>query len=176
MEHWDLEGPVTLGEAEAILAELARFRDEPPPGDPTSAGCVIAMVTIVAIVLMPFVGQGFDLSSNTMLAIGVTLGAITVVGGAFGIFGDFFRRRTDALLDKRVSAIATYYPDGDQSRLLAETVRLLDGAYVVRGPATVPTFDSREVASRLGDALPYVERIEGFLKERREIYGVFTDR
>ena len=175
-ELTDLEGPVPPDEAEVIMAELTRARDEPPPGDAASAGCVLAMVSIIAIVLMPFVGRGFDLSSPQMLAIGVTLGVITVVGGAFGIFGGSLLRRTEASLEKRISSIASHYRDGDRSRLLAETVRLLDGAYVSRGPRTVRAFDPREAASRLGEALPYVERIEIFLVERREISGVFTER
>jgi hypothetical protein len=175
-EPSDLEGPVTPDEAEVIMAELGRARDEPPLGDAASAGCVLAMVSIIAIVLMPFAGSGFDLSSDQMLAIGVTLGVITVVGGAFGIFGGSLLSRTEARLEKRISSIESHYRDGDRSRLLAETVRLLDGAYVSRGPKTVQAFDPRETASRLGDALPYVERIEIFLVEKREINGVFTER
>ena len=162
-------------ETRAIVADLRRVRDRPPPADPSSGGCVVAIVAIVTAVLIPFIGLALSLSGGAMLGIGLGLGAIAVAGillGAFG--GGFVSGAVAGDVEEAIVELVTDYPDGDERRLRQAAIRILDGAYVSTGPTTVGTFEARDVAERLGDALPYVERIERILLERQEIYPVFT--
>ena len=43
----------TRPESKAVFDALVAFRDEPPPSDPTSAGCVVAIIAIIVLVFMP---------------------------------------------------------------------------------------------------------------------------
>ena len=165
--------PVEPDEAEAIVAELLQARDEVPPTDASSAGCVVAIVSIIAIVLIPFVERALDLSSGVLFGVGASLWLVAILGGAVGIFGGYKSGRSEARLNRRIGRIVSDSSE-DGSVRLAETVRLLEGAHVSRGPRTVPAFDVPEVASRLGAALPYVRRVERFLVDRQEIHPVFT--
>ena len=74
-------------ETRAIIADLRRVRDRPPPADPSSGGCVVAIVAIVTAVLIPFIGLALSLSGGAMLGIGLGLGAIAVAGILLGAFG-----------------------------------------------------------------------------------------
>ena len=166
---------MTPDEVSAVTADLRRLRNRPPPSDPTSVGCVVAIVAIITLVLMPFIGRALTLSGGAMLAIGIGLGAMAVVGGLIGIFGGgFVGRAVAGDVAQAIDALVSEYPHGEEGRYREAAIRLLDGAYVSAGPTTVSTFDREEVSERLGEALPYVERIERILLERGEINAVFT--
>jgi len=166
---------VMSAETRAIVADLRRVRDRPPPADPGSGGCVVAIVAIVTAVLIPFIGMAFSLSGGAMLGIGLSLGAIAVAGMLLGAFGGGFDSGAVARdVEEAIGELLTEYPDGDERALRQAAIRVLDGAYVSTGPTAVSAFDVAEVAERLGDALPYVERIERVLLEQQEIYPVFT--
>ena len=156
---------------------LVRLRDRPSPTDPSSAGYVVAIVAIITLVLMPFIGRAFDLSGGVMLGIGIALGLVVLGGGVLGIYGGGFVRgaiATDA--EEAIVELMVEWPDGDPTVMREAAIRILDGWSVSTGPATVETFDAKEVAIRLGPALSYVLGIERFLLERQEIYPVFTMR
>ena len=176
MEHpWSpSESPGGL-ERQEIMDTLARLRDRPPPTDPSSAGCVTAIVAIITLVLMPFIGQGFDLSSGAMLGIGIALGTVALLGGIFGIFGGALPRGAImADVEDAIQELMVEWPDGDPAVIREAAITILDQSTVSTGPVTVETFEAEEVAIRLGPALKYVLGIERFLLKRQEIYPVFT--
>ena len=158
-----------------IIDTLARLRDRPPPTDPSSGGCVAAIVAIITLVLMPFIGRGFDLSSNAMLGLGIALGLVVLLGGLLGIFGGgFVRGAISSDAEEAIQELMVEWPDGDPTVIREAAIRILYQSTVSTGPVTVKTFDAKEVAIRLGPALNYVLGIERFLLERQEIYPVFT--
>jgi hypothetical protein len=158
-------------EALAVVSALQRVRDRAPSSEPTSAGCVVAGVALVALVLMPVIGRALDLAGSTMMWLGIGLFLVTVVGGVSGLLGDSSGRGTIAAdVGEAIEQLVSLYPDGDEALRLEAAVLILDGAMVSTGP----TFDRSEVARRLGDALPYVERIERILLRSDEIDPVFT--
>ena len=55
------------------IATLARVRDRPQPSDPRSAGCVASVVAVITLLIMPFIGPGFDLSGGAILGLGIVL-------------------------------------------------------------------------------------------------------
>ena len=162
-------------ERQEIIDTLERLRDGPPPSDPSSAGCVAAIVAIITLVLMPFFGQGFGLSSGAMLGIVSALGLVALIGGIFGIFGGALPRgAVIAEVEDAIQDLMVEWPDGDPAVILEAAIKILDGSMVSTGPVSVETFDAEEVAIRLGPALNYVLRIERFLLGRQEIYPAFT--
>ncbi len=162
-------------ERQEIIDTLERLRDGPPPSDPSSAGCVAAIVAIITLVLMPFFGQGFGLSSGAMLGIGSALGLVALIGGIFGIFGGALPRgAVIAEVEDAIQELMVEWPDGDPAVIREAAIKILDGSMVSTGPVSVETFDAEEVAIRLGPALKYVLGIERFLLKRQEIYPVFT--
>ena len=162
-------------ERQEIIDTLERLRDGPPPSDPSSAGCVTAIVALITLVLMPFFGQGFDLSSGTMFGIGVALGLVALLAGIFGIFGGALPRgAVIAEVEKAIQELIVAWPDGDPAVIRRAAIKILDGSMVSTGPTSIETFDAQEVAILLGPALPYVLGIERFLLERQEIYPAFT--
>ncbi len=157
------------------MDSLERLRDRPPPTDPSGGGCVVAIVAIITLVLMPFIGRGFDLSSGAMLGLGIALGLATLLGGLLGIFGSgFYRGAIAADVEDAVQELMVEWPDGDPAVIRDAAITILDQSTVSTGPVTVETFDAKEVAIRLGPALNYVLGIERFLLKRQEIYPAFT--
>ena len=127
------------------------------------------------LVLMPFIGRGFDLSSGAMLGFGIALGLVVLLGGLIEVFGGgFFRGAIATDAEEAIQELIVEWPDGDADVILEAAIRMLDGSTASSGPVTVETFDAKEVAVRLGPALSYVLGIERFLLERQEIYPVFT--
>ena len=162
-------------ERQEIINTLASLRDRPPPTDPSSGGCVAAIVAIITLVLMPFIGRGFDLSSGAMLGLGIALGLVVLLGGLLGIFGSgFYRGAIASDAEDAIQELMVEWPDGDPAVIREAAITILDQSTVSTGPATVETFNAKEVAIRLGPALNYVLGIERFLLERQEIYPVFT--
>ena len=159
-------------ERQEMIDTLARVRDRPPPTDPSSGGCAVAIVAIITLVLMPFIGRGFDLSKGAMLGLGIALGLGALVGGFLGIFGGgFVRGAIVADVEEAIEELMVEWPGGDPAVIREAAIRILDQSTVSTGPVT---FDAKEVAIRLGPALNYVLGIERFLLERQEIYPVFT--
>ena len=176
-----MENPRSPGDApgglerQEIIDALARLRDRPPRSDPSNGGCVVAILAIITLVLMPFIGRGFDLSSGAMLGLGIGLGLVALLGGTFGIFGGALPRGAAvAEAEEAIQELMVEWPDGDPDVIRDSAITILDGSTVSTGPVTVETFDAKEVAIRLGPALNYVLGIERFLLERQEIYPVFT--
>ena len=176
-----MENPRNPGESpgglerQEIIDALARLRDRPDPTDPSAGGCVVAIVAIITLVLMPFFGRGFDLSSGAMLGIGIALGIVALLGGIFGIFGGGFPRGAImADVEEAIQELMVEWPDGDPAVIREAAITILDQSTVSTGPVTVETFDAKEVAIRLGPALNYVLGIERFLLKRQEIYPAFT--
>ena len=101
---------------------------------------------------------------------------MTVLGGGLlGIFGSgFFRGAVAGDAEEAIDQLVAAYPYGDPAILLQAAVRILDQSTVSTGPTTVETFDSEEVAVRLGDALAFVLQVERILLQRKEIYPCFT--
>ncbi len=162
-------------ERQEIIDTLARLRDRPPPTDPSSGGCVAAIVAIITLVLMPFIGRGFDLSSGAMLGLGIALGLVVLLGGLLGIFGSGFVRGAIASdAEDAIQELMVEWPDGDPTVIREAAIRILYQSTVSTGPVTVETFEAKEVAIRLGPALNYVLGVERFLLEREQIYPVFT--
>ena len=96
-------------------------------------------------------------------------------GGLLGIFGGAFVRGAVASdVGEAIDELAAAYPNGDPGILLQAAVRILDGSTVSTGPATVETFDRKQVAERLGDALAYLLSVERILLQQDEIYPCFT--
>ncbi len=157
------------------MADLRRVRDRPPPSDPRSAGCVVAIVALVTLALLPFIRPALSLSGGTVLAVGVGLAAIALVGVLIGFFGGGFVAGSVASdVEEAIDELLAGDSAGDEDTVRQAAIRILDGAHVSTGPTTVGTFNVRKVATRLGDALPVVERIERVLLERQQIYPVFT--
>ena len=157
-----------------IVAALAAVRNRPPPKDPSSIGCLGAMVAAVGIVLLLLMPPT-SLSSIARWGIGATLGLIALGGSMLGIFGSgFVRGGVAGDVEEAIDQLLAAYPNGDPAILRQAAVRILDQSMVSTGPTTVGTFDSEEVAVRLGDALSYVLEVERILLERNEIYPCFT--
>ncbi len=158
-----------------IVAALTAVRNRPPPKDPSSIGCIGAIVATVAIVLLPLVARWTALSSTALWGIGIALGLTVLGGGLLGIFGSGFVRGAVADdAEEAIDQLVAEYPDGDPAILRQATVRILDQSSVSTGQVTVGTFDREEVAARLGDALAYVLRVERILLQRNETYPCFT--
>lgn len=161
----------------AVLEELRRVRDQPPPSEPTSGGCALAIVALVTIVLMPFIGRGFDLSGGVMAGLGAVLALIALAGGLVGLLGGgghggAVARDVDRALGELLAARAK----GDEGRSRAAAVRLLErmGADAGTGASGVPESEVRTLAERLADARAYVERVERILRAEGEIGPVLT--
>jgi len=158
-----------------IVEALAAVRNRPPPKDPSSIGRIAAIVALVAMALLPLVARFTALSSTALWGTGVALGLTLLFGGLLGIFGGGFVRGAVAHdVDEAIDRLVAGYPQGDTAILLQAAVCILDGSTVSTGPVTVGTFDRKEVAERLGDALGYVLEVEGLLLQRKEIYPCFT--
>ena len=137
----------------------------------------MAIVAIITLVLMPLIGQGLALSGGAMLGSGIVLGTVALMGGLLGIFGGGAARGANGTdVTRAIEELLSEYPGGDERRYREAAIRILDGAYLSRGPAMVLAFDRQEVADRLAETLPYVERIERILLERNDIRAVFTRR
>lgn len=161
----------------AVLADLSRLRDQPPPSDPAAGGCSLASVAIILIVLMPFVGQALDLSGSVMARAGAALALTALVGGLVGLLGGGMKRGAlSREVESAIEDLVAAYPDGDELRRRRAAVLILDRAFMTVGPTTTSSFDPDLVKERLGETLPYVERIERMLVERNEIYPVFISR
>ncbi len=176
MEHPRSPGDALVGlERQEIMDTLARLRDRPPPSDPSSAGCVVAIVATLTLVLVPFIGLAIDLSGGAMLGIGIGIGLVALVAGLLGIFGGgFVRGAVVADVEEAIEELIVEWPAGDPAVIREAAIRILDQRSVSTGPVSVETFDAKEVAIRLGPALNHVRGIERFLLERQEIYPVFT--
>lgn len=175
----NLEGdrPLDPSEAKLVLDDLRRLRELPPPSDPGSAGCVIAIVALITLVFMPVIARATELGSGALLAFGIGLGLVALVSGLVGIFGGgFVAGAISDDVEEAIGQLVVEFPDGDPDAMREAAIRILDGSTVSTGPTTVGTYDREEVADRLGDALDYVIRIERFLFGHGEIYPVFTLR
>lgn len=159
-----------------LVAEtLARVSNRPPPKNPASAGCGAAIIFGVALATLPFVARFIPLSGGWLIAIGIGLGVVVLVGALLSVFGGgFVAGAVGSDVEEAVEELLAAFPDGDPATLRRAAVRILDQSTVSTGPTTVETFDRSEVAERLGDALPYVIRVERILLERDEIYPCFT--
>ncbi len=164
-----------IADLRLIVEALTAVRNRPPPKDPSSIGCIGAIVATVAIALLPLVARWTALSSTALWSIGVALG-VTVLGGSLlGIFGSgFVRGAVSSDAEEAIDQLVAAYPYGDPAILRQAALRILDQSSVSTGPVTVETFDHKEVAARLGDALAYVLQVERILLERKEIYPCFT--
>ena len=164
-----------LTDPRQIMAALTAVRNRPPPRDPSSMGCIGAILAILAIALLPLVAGWTALSSTALWGIGIALGIMMLAGGLLGFFGSgFVRGAVAGDAEEAIEQLVAAYPDGDPAILRQAAVRILDQSTVSTGPATVETFDSGEVAVRLGDALAYVLKVERILLQRKEIYPCFT--
>ncbi len=164
-----------IADPRQIIAALTAVRNRPPPRDPSWMGCIGAIVATVALALLPLVAGWTALSSTALWAIGIALGVTVLGGGLLGIFGSgFFRGAVAGDAEEAIDQLVAAYPYGDPAILLQATVRILAQSTVSTGPTTVETFDSGEVAVRLGDALAYVLQVERILLQRKEIYPCFT--
>ena len=158
-----------------IVEALTAVRNRPPPKDPSSIGCIGAIVATIGIAVLPLVARWTTLSSGALWGIGVVLGLTVLGGGLLGIFGSGFVRGAVADdAEEAIDQLVAAYPHGDPAILRQAAVRILDQSTVSTGPATVETFDSEEVAVRLGAALAYVLQVERILLQRKEIYPCFT--
>ncbi len=164
-----------LADPRLILAALTAVRNRPPPRDPSWMGCIGAILATVALALLPLVAGWTALSSTALWAIGIALGVMVLAGGLLGFFGSGFVRGAVADdAEEAIDQLVAAYPHGDPAILRQAAVRILDQSTVSTGPATVETFDSEEVAVRLGAALAYVLQVERILLQRKEIYPCFT--
>ena len=77
-------------------------------------------------------------------------------------------------VDEAVMVLTDETSGHDEATRTAAAVRILDRSTTEAGPSTIPTFDRREVAERLGPALAFVIEVERILLERDEIYPCFT--
>ncbi len=141
-------------ETRRILADLKRVRDRPAPTDPRSAGYLTAIVAVAGLVSLRFIAPG-PLSGAATIVIGVGLAVIAVLGVLLGFLGGVFVRGAVAAdVGKAIDELLAKHPHGDRVTMRQAAIRILDGASVSTGPATVETFDVREVAARLGDVRP----------------------
>ncbi|MCZ6486455.1 MAG: hypothetical protein O6826_12235 [Acidobacteria bacterium] len=138
-------------------------------------GCIGAIVATVALALLPLVAGWAAMSSTALWAIGIALGVMVLAGGLLGFFGSgFVRGAVAGDAEEAIDQLVAAYPNGDPAILRQAAVRILDQSTVSTGPVTVETFDSQEVAVRLGDALAYVLQVERIMLQRKEIYPCFT--
>ncbi len=164
-----------LADPRLIVEALTAVRNRPPPRDPSSIGCIGAIVATIGIALLPLVARWTALSSGALWGIGVALGLTVLGGGLLGIFGSGFDRGAVADdAEEAIDQLVAAYPHGDPAIIRHAAVRILNQSSVSTGPVTVETFDREEVAARLGDALAYVLQVESILLERNEIYPCFT--
>jgi hypothetical protein len=164
-------------DADAVFQALQEFRDEPPPSDPTSAGCIVAMIALIVLVFMPVAVQFSPLSGGWLGVIGLALGGVVIVGSLVGIFGGGSVRGGRAEdVEEAVHSLVNGLPHAASDLLTRAAVRLLDQSMTSAGPATVATFDRAEVATQLGDALPFVMAVERILLERDAVHPCFTLR
>ena len=158
-----------------VVETLAEVRERPPPNNPSSAGCVTAIVAIIALVFMPVIARIPALTSGVLVGIGAVLIVVAIVGGLVGIFGGgFVAGAISTDVEEAIEQLLEAFPNGNPAVLREAAVRILDGSTVTTGPTTVETFDRHEVEDRLGDALPFVMAVERILLERKEIYPCFT--
>ena len=61
-----------------IVRTLAEVRKRPPPKDPSSLGCIVAIAALVALVLLPFLDGYSEFLPVAPLVIGIGLGVMLV--------------------------------------------------------------------------------------------------
>ncbi|MBT6694725.1 MAG: hypothetical protein HOB12_03615 [Gemmatimonadales bacterium] len=165
----------TRPESEAVFDALVAFRDEPPPSDPTSVGCVVAIIAIIVLVFMPVSVRFTTVAPSTIGLIGLGVAAVVVIGTLIGIFGGgTVRSGRAADVEKAVQVLVDGFPGADLATLTRAAVRVLDQSTTSAGPSTLPTFDAKEVAADLGDVLPFVVDVERILLERDAVHPCFT--
>ena len=170
------DAPVTPAEVEAVLDAFHRVRDQPPPSDASSAGCTAAIVAIVAVVLMPFIGRGFDLSGNVMAALGLALLVTALVVGLVGIFGGRGTGTLPGNVESAIEQLVAAHARDDVEPDPEAAIVVLQGAFTAPESPEELAYDPAEIGKRLGDALRYVERVERILIGRGEMDPVFTAR
>lgn len=168
--------PAEALDAVLIERDLATLRERPAPADPSSAGCVVAIVALLALVFMPVFLRAASPSSDLVLAVGVALAVLVVGGGLVGVFGGGLPRgRLIAEVEEAIGELGEAFPDGDPRAMRKAAIRILDLYVVATGPTSMTTFDPEEVAERLGPALQYVVAVERTLLERGAIHPCFTE-
>ena len=168
----DLIGPE---EARAIQAAMSEMRTEPPPRDTGAMGCLLSILAVMGLIALPIVAARVGLMGTPLILIKVALGGAVVVGLVWNVFGGAFSRgAVSGRVEQAITELIAIHPDGPSDRMLALATRIICDAYVSTGPATTTTFESTEVAERLGPALPYVIGVERWLVEHEGVYSVFT--
>lgn len=173
-----MSGSAALGEDEAreVLDDLARLREEPPPGDPSAAGCVVGMVALVLLVFMPVLTRAPSLDARALMGIGGVLLATAVGGAATGLLGG--RRaaeRAETEVDARVRRLREALARGDERAARSAALALLTSVAWAEGSVRRRAYDPDAVAARLGGDLPHVIRLERFLVGRGELEPVFGE-
>ena len=171
----ELPVPEAALDGDALLRALADLRAQPPPGDPSSAGCAISVAAVVALVFMPVLTRAVDWPGSVFFWVGVGLFAVALVSGVVGMFGGGFARGAlIAEVEEAIDELGRRYPDLEAARLRELAVRILDGWILSYGPTSSTVFDRRSVARELGPALDYLLAVEGTLLETDSIDPCFT--
>lgn len=168
----DLIGPEEAGAIEAALSEID---SEPPPRDSGPLGCLLSLVAVVGLVALPILADRVGLVGTPLRAAIIVLVGSVVGGLVWSVFGGAFSRgRVISGVDQAISELIELYPNGPMDRMLALATRIIVEATVSTGPTTSSTYETSEVAERLGPALPYVVQVERWLIEHKGVYSVFT--
>jgi len=171
----ELPVPEAALDADALHRALADYREQPPPADPSSTGCGIAVAALVALVFMPVLTRAVDWPAAFFFWTGVGLFTVALVSGALGLFGGGFAR--GALIgevEDAIDELAQGYPDLEPTRLRRLAVAIVDGWILSYGPTSSATFDREAVAEKLGGAIHYVVAVERVLLEDGSIHACFT--
>ena len=167
--------PAAAVDPEEIERTLSAVRDRAGSDPAVSAGCVVAVGAMIALIALPFVARALQLPSAALWVIGGVLGLLVLAGSLLSIFGGgFVRGSAIADVEEAVEQLVDAFPDGDPAVMREAAVRILDQSIISSGPTSVAGFDQAKVSTRLGDALQYVVVVEKILLEQSEIYPCFT--
>lgn len=159
----------------ALLAEVRRIQEAPPPSTPAKPGCIAALTAGGALVTLPFSAAALELSGIALWVVVGILALVILVGAYLSVFGDAVPGvAVHPEIDGAIGDLEAAFRASDQQGLELAAVGLLMSAYTSRGATTVSTYDPDIVRQRLGDILPSVLAVEEFLAGRKKILRVFT--
>lgn len=156
-----------------VRETLEEIRQTPVPAERGRYGCLAAVMGLVVLVAWPrvvdLVPGGEFVSPFVWLA-----GIVLVLGGpAMALLGSGGGgREAAAAVEAALRRLED--PASDRETLLRAATLLVAHAYTARGPTTVQTFDTEEVAPRIGGRLPLVLAVERRLVEEDAAYPVFS--
>ncbi len=182
MEGESLTGPMgdmpveQLTDTDRMLIREARdeIAGSPTPVNRGPIGCLAALMGLATLTVWPRVSElipGADFFSPFVVLGGILMLIGGLVSSFFG--GSSGRIAAEAAVESAARHLQAAESDRE-TRLRAATLLIMH-AFVSSGPATTQTFEPVEMQRRIGDSMPLVLAVEGYLLGDEGGWSVFSD-